>query len=669
MIVGTAGHIDHGKTTLVRALTGVDTDRLPEEKQRGVSIELGYAFLDSPGLGPLVGPLDADGAVPPEGSAGLGAARRPAGTRIGFIDVPGHERLVHTMLAGATGIDFALLLVAADDGVMPQTREHLAVLSLLGIGRGLVAITKCDRADAARVQAVKDEVVALLERTPLAGVPVLPVSAHTGEGLAALKDAVFQAANGTGAHAREAEAFRLAVDRAFTLDGVGTVVTGTVHAGRVNVGDELQLVPGNRRARVRSLHAQNRAVTTAQAGQRCAVALAGVDKHEIERGQWLTEPAMALATERVDVELTLWHGEARALRSGATVHVHLGSASVLAAVAVLDPPALEPGQSGRVQLVLRKPLGAWHGDRVVLRDASASRTLAGGRVLDPGAPVRYRRTPQRLSELDALSLPTAQERLAALLAVAPQGLDLRRFAAAQGTPVGDLPPDVLRHTDAHTDLALGAAQTTQARERVQQVLATYHASHTEELGPDSARLRRLALPRLPEALWRALLARLQAAGQVQVRGAFVHLPEHGVRLSATEERLAQKVATPLLAAGFEGAWVRDLARDGGEPEALVRVTLVRLAQRGELYQVVKDLYYPPATMARLSAIARRVAAHNGGAVAAAGFRDATGLGRKRAIQILEHFDRIGLLRRVGDMHWLRADSQLFSETVIDEASL
>lgn len=640
MIIGTAGHIDHGKTTLVRALTGVDTDRLPEEKQRGVSIELGYAFLDTPG-----------------------------GGRIGFIDVPGHERLVHTMLAGATGIDFALLLVAADDGVMPQTREHLAVLSLLGVSRGLVAVTKCDRTDAARVRSVMDEARTLLAPTPLAGAAVLPVSAHTGEGIEALKAELFQAASDTRTPAREADAFRLAVDRAFTLDGVGTVVTGTVHAGHVSVGDELQVVPGTRRARVRSLHAQNRAVTTAHTGERCAVALAGVERHEVERGQWLAKPAMAMATDRLDVQLTLWHGEARALRSGTTVHAHIGSASVLAAVAVLDPPVLEPGQSARVQLVLRKPLGAWHGDRVVLRDASASRTLAGGQVLDPCAPVRYRRTPQRLAELDALALPTARDRLSALLAVAPQGLDLRRFAAAQGTPLGELPSGALRHSDAHSEMALGAAQTAQAVERVRQVLAAYHASHTEELGPDSARLRRLSLPRLPEPLWRALLERLQAEARVQVRGAFVHLPEHGVRLSATEERLAQKVAIPLRAAGFEGAWVRDLARDSGEPEALMRVTLVRLSQRGEMHQVVKDLYYPPATMARLAAIAREVAAQHSGAVGAAGFRDATGLGRKRAIQILEHFDRIGLLRRVGDVHWLRADSQLFLVAEVAEAPL
>ncbi|HSW23968.1 MAG TPA: selenocysteine-specific translation elongation factor, partial [Burkholderiaceae bacterium] len=228
MIVGTAGHIDHGKTTLVRALTGVDTDRLPEEKKRGISIELGYAFLDT-----------------------------PSGERIGFIDVPGHERLVHTMLAGATGIDLALLLVAADDGVMPQTREHLAVLSLLGVARGAVVITKADRADAARLQAVRGEVAALVSATPLAGALVFVLSATTGDGVAALQTWLFGQAQRTVAPRDARLGFRLAIDRAFTLDGVGTVVTGTVHAGAVHIGDELELMPASQatRVRVRSLHA------------------------------------------------------------------------------------------------------------------------------------------------------------------------------------------------------------------------------------------------------------------------------------------------------------------------------------------------------------------------------------------------------------------------------
>lgn len=638
MIVGTAGHIDHGKTTLVRALTGVDTDRLSEEKQRGISIELGYAFLDA-----------------------------PTGERIGFVDVPGHERLVHTMLAGATGIDHALLLVAADDGVMPQTREHLAVLSLLGLAQGTVVLTKSDRVTPERVRAVVAEVQALLTDSPLRQAPVFALSAQTGEGLPALREHLLALSAQTVEHPRLAAAFRLAVDRVFTLDGSGTVVTGTVHAGRVQVGDELRLVPGGRTVRVRSLHAQNRAVSSAQAGQRCAVALAGLPRDGVARGQWLAGAAVAASTNRLDMALTLWHAETRALRSGVPVHVHIGSSSVMGTVALLDPPLLEPGQSGLAQLVLREPVGAWHGDRVVLRDASASRTVAGGQVLDPQAPVRYRRTPQRLAELAALSHPSLSERLNTLLSVAPQGLDLHRFQAAQGTPLTEvlatLDDAVLQQHDAHSHHLLHAAQVQPASERLREALARFHQTHPDQLGPDSARLRRLALPRLPEPLWRALLTRLQAAGLLSQRGAFVHLPEHGVRLSATEERLAQRLSAPLQEAGFEGAWVRDLARDSGEPEALVRVTLARLGQRGELHQVVKDLYYPLATMANLATLVREIAAAHDGRVVAAAFRDATGLGRKRAIQILEYFDRVGLLRRLGDVHCLRADCELFAEAL------
>ncbi|HSI57044.1 MAG TPA: selenocysteine-specific translation elongation factor, partial [Ideonella sp.] len=407
MIVGTAGHIDHGKTTLVRALTGVDTDRLPEEKQRGITIELGYAFLDA------------------------GDAQTE---RIGFIDVPGHERFVHTMLAGASGIDYALLLVAADDGVMPQTREHLAVLSLLGLRRGAVVVTKTDRVDAARLADVHAQVHELLAPSSLADAPVLDVSAYRQLGVDELKTLLQGEARGTPAHPRQQDAFRLAIDRAFTLAGVGTVVTGTVHAGQVQVGDELALTPAPANTpllRVRSLHAQNQPVAGAHAGQRCAVALAGIAKEAISRGQWLVAPAVALATERLDVSLSLWPGEAKALRTGTPVHVHIGASDTLATVAVLKPPGdetLAPGETALAQLVLRSPIAAWHGDRVVVRDASASRTLAGGSVLDPHAPTRYRRTPQRLAELRARQQPTAAGRLAALLAAAPFGVDLPRWS-------------------------------------------------------------------------------------------------------------------------------------------------------------------------------------------------------------------------------------------------
>ncbi len=646
MIVGTAGHIDHGKTTLVRALTGVDTDRLPEEKQRGISIELGYAFLDT-----------------------------PAGSRIGFIDVPGHERLVHTMLAGASGIDYALLLVAADDGVMPQTREHLAVLSLLGLTRGAVLITKCDRAPTERIEALRDEIAVLLEGSGLAQAPVLAVSALSGQGLDGLRALLWaEAARSANQERRETLAFRLAIDRAFTLDGVGTVVTGTVHSGSVRLGDELALTPCLRGSavlgRVRSLHAQNRKVDQAGAGQRCAINVVGLDKDLIERGQWLTAPAVALGSERLDARLRLWPGEARALRSGTPVHVHMGARAVMGSVAILqrlgdvesgtESAALPPGGEALVQLLLKQPIAAWRGDRVVLRDASASRTIAGGVLLDPFAPARYRRTPARLAELVALQQATPAARLQALLAAAPMGLDLRRFAQTEALPaLLAAAGGALTAHEAEADWTLSDAAATALSARLLQQLADFHARHPDELGPDAARLRRLSAPRLPEPLWRALLARLRAEGQLAQRGAFVHLAAHGVQLSATEQRIAQKVAPHLQQARFEGAWARDLARDTQESEALMRTTLARLAQQGEVHQVVKDLFYELGHMNTLAGIVREIAARHGGEVLAAGFRDATGLGRKRAIQILEYFDRVGLLRRVGDVHKLRSDCQLF----------
>ena len=518
MIVGTAGHIDHGKTSLVRALTGVDTDRLPQEKKRGISIELGYAFLDT-----------------------------PAGERIGFIDVPGHERLVHTMIAGATGIDHALLLVAADDGVMPQTREHLAVLSLLGIHRAAVVITKADRVDAARVDAVRDDVAALLHGTPLSGAPVFVVAAPRGDGIGQLQQWLLEQAASPRARVDPAQAFRLAVDRAFTLDGVGTVVTGTVHAGSAAIGNELQIVPSTRdaRVRVRSLHAQNRAVSEASAGQRCAVALVGVGKEAIERGQWLTSPDAALSTDRLDATVTLWPSEAKTLRTGTPVHVHIGASDTPGSVALLDSgDALAPGGTARVQLVLQRPIAAWHNERVVLRDTCASRTVAGGRVLDPFAPRRYRRTPQRMAMLSAQAARDAATRLHQLAAASAQGVDLQQWARAEGLHRGALPAlpaDALCvWSDGAASWLLAASRTQAARDATLAALRDYHLSHGEELGPDAARLRRLALPKLGEPLWRAVLSGLIADAQVAQRGAFVHLPEHGVRLSATEQRIAQR---------------------------------------------------------------------------------------------------------------------------------
>jgi selenocysteine-specific elongation factor len=637
VIVGTAGHIDHGKTTLVKALTGVDTDRLPEEKKRGISIELGYAFMNT-----------------------------ASGKRIGFVDVPGHERLVHTMLAGATGIDYALLLVAADDGVMPQTREHLAVLSLLGLAQGAVIMTKADRVDAARIVALSAELRQLLQGTSLQAAPVLAVSAATGQGMTELHALLDAAALQTSAHSRhpQAQDFRLAVDRVFTLDGVGTVATGTVHSGSVAIGDALACVPQPHagtapHARVRSLRAHGQPVQRATVGDRCALGLAGISHEAIARGQWFVSPAIALQTQRLDASITLWHDEPRPLRSGTVVQVHVGAAHCQGTVALLsEGESLAPSGTACVQLVLHAPMAAWRGDRVVLRDACASRTLAGGVVLDPFAPARYRRTPQRMAELQAMSMSDAPDRQNTLLNLAPYGINLHRLAVACGEiPLGDVGLS-------HEGWALGEAHAAAALLATLGALQRFHAQHEFEAGLGASRLRRLAVPRMPEPLWRMLIARWLAAGELVRTGAFIHLAEHGIKLSAVDQRIGQAVAVLLDEAGYEGAWVRDLAAATREPEALMRTTLARLAQRGELHQIVKDLFYPHATVCRLAAIARQVAAAQGDAtVTAAAFRDATKLGRKRAIQILEYFDRVGLLRRAGDTHKLRCDSELFAEGV------
>ena len=707
MMIGTAGHIDHGKTSLVRALTGTDTDRLPEEKKRGMSIELGYAFLAPSDDGQAVG----KGSVAPAATAGqtkvvpaFGLAREP----IAFIDVPGHEKLLHTMISGATGIDFALLLVAADDGVMPQTREHLAVLSLLGIDRGVVAITKIDRVDEARVQEVTQQVTALLADTPLARAPIIPVSATRGDGVAELRQLVrAEAARLDAAHGADGTAdphdsdspvraaaatepaetiaalpaqmgFRLAIDRVFSLDGVGTVATGTVHAGRVQVGDVLQQLPdGPKELRVRSLHAQNRSTDTAHAGQRCAINLAGIERDQLQRGHWLAQPGIASVSDRLDVELHLWHAEPRAIRSGTRVHVHLGTTASPAAVAVLDADTLAPGGTGLAQLVLPQPLAAWHGDRLILRDAAGQRIIGGGRVLDSRAPVRYRRTPQRLQLLQALQRPALRDRLAGLLETCEHGVDLRQWQQVFGlasVAAFDASLQTLPHRRLAGDFIIGEPAWQHLRRTVLDTLAAYHQNATDEIGPDAARLRRLARLRMDDAHWRLLLDALVKEGSVAQSGAFVHLPEHGSQLAARDETLLQRLTPHLMEAGAQGAWVRDLAEHIGEPAANLRPAMARLARSGHLYQVVKDLYLDAVTAARLAALVRQLALADTEAAKAtdaqqtsnslpiltvARFRDASGLGRKRAVQMLEFFDRVGLCRRVGDTHVLRLESEVF----------
>jgi selenocysteine-specific elongation factor len=632
MIVGTAGHIDHGKTSLVRALSGVDTDRLKEEKARGISIELGYAYV----------PLE-------------------NGDVLGLIDVPGHEKLVHTMTAGASGIDFALLVIAADDGVMPQTREHLAIVELLGIKRGAVALTKIDRVDAERLQQVHEEIAAFLSGTVLRNAPVFETCATRDDdpGVAELK-VHLHAAAAEWRMKRDDGLFRLAVDRVFTLAGQGTIVTGTVVSGRVSVGDTMLLAPKNQPVRVRSIHAQNRPAETGRAGERCALNLAGIEKSAIDRGDWIVDPRLSQASERIDVMLTLLADAPLTLEHWAPLHVHLGTQHQVAHVALLDGETLGAGQRARVQFVFERPVCALPGDRFVVRNAQASRTIGGGHVLDPFAPSRKRRSAERLAWLDAIQRMLDTGELDSLLARAPHGLSrslLERLTGMQAAVLA-LPSDTrVVELPGNDALLVADASWRALAARLTTTLKQYHERSPDELGPDISRLRRIAAPLADDALWRALVDDAAARGEIVRRGPWLHLPDHAVTLDDADRALAAALLPTLKAGRFDPPWVRDLANAHGVSEDRVRQLLRKLARQGELFQVVRDLFYHHEVIRELASIAASEAQKNAGTVAAAPFRDVTGLGRKRAIQLLEFFDRVGYTRFHRGLHLMRTDSR------------
>jgi selenocysteine-specific elongation factor len=624
MIVGTAGHIDHGKTSLVRRLTGRNTDRLPEEIKRGISIELGYAYV----------PVD-------------------GGEVLGFVDVPGHEKFVHTMVSGATGIDLALLVVAADDGVMPQTEEHFDILQLLGVTRGAIALTKIDAVDSARVAEVRAQLARWLTGTAAESWPVFAASSVTGEGVAELDAFLRRAAAGSAARPAGG-LFRLAVDRVFTLAGVGTVVTGTVHAGAVRVGDEVLIAPGGLRARVRSIHAQDQPAQEGVAGQRCALNLAGVARELIERGQWVQAPELDNVTDRFDATLRLAAREGLRLGQWANVLLHHGTEQVAARVALLDADELAAGGQALATVACAAPLALAKGDRFVLRDSSARHTLGGGAVLDIAPPVRGKRKPERLRLLAALRGAPPAEALAVWLTVGP--VPLARLASGwnlTARQVQALLADCGARVAAGTAFA-GEHWQSLRRRALDAVVAT-HEREPEMPGLEQNRLRRIVAPNLDAEALAEIVDELLAEGLLVRRGAFLAAPAHKAEL-ARDERVRWEGIKPLLMdKPFEPPRVRDIARATGIAEVEVRGVLRKVARIGEVTLVAHDHFFLTEAVRRLADIAGELAKSEG-AARAAPFRDRIGGGRKLAIQILEFFDRVGYTRRVRDDHLLRRDN-------------
>ena len=623
MIIGTAGHIDHGKTTLVKALTGVDCDRLKEEKARGITLDLGYAYTPT----------------------------------LGFIDVPGHEKLIHNMLAGATGIDFALLVVAADDGPMPQTREHLQIIELLGIRRGAVALTKIDAVAVDRVEQAKTAIAELLAGTALAEAPVFSVSAAGGQGIDRLRACLDEAAAEIGA--RQARGgFRLAIDRCFSLSGAGTVVTGTAFAGRVRAGDTLLLSPPGRAVRVRSLRVQDAPAESGQAGQRIALALTGIEKNDVDRGMWVLTPTLHQPLRRFDAAVRVLPGQP-ALKHLTTVHLHLGAIDVPARIVLLGAAEIPPGGENWAQIQVDREIGTLAGDGFILRDAGARHTLGGGRVVDIAPPTRRKSSPERLAMLAALADPDPAVALGLAARSQMAGVDL--MAHALNRNLDDAELQALSERLALRVVGGNAFAPDNWRalgERVLAALAAEHERAPDLTGVERDRLRRLTLPTLSRPAFDALLGETLAAGRVAQTNAWLHLPEHHVQLAPADRDLWATLRPLLDAAPYNPPRVRDVARATGLAEDTVRALFKRIARHGDAWPVAQDHYF---TATAIADLARRVAGIGArdGCARAASLRDEIGGGRKVAIHILEFFDRIGYTRRVRDTHVLRGAPEQF----------
>ena len=615
MIVGTAGHIDHGKTALVKALTGVDADRLKEEKARGITIDLGYAYSD------------------------LGDGRQ-----LGFVDVPGHERFVHNMLAGATGIDAALLVVSAAEGIKPQTVEHLQIVDLLGLDRGIVALTKSDLANDDQILERMAEVETLLSTTSLKRAEIVPVSALTGQGVDELKGKLLA----LGESGKGATGFaRLAVDRCFVLPGAGVVVTGTVHAGEIRVDDRVLLTPSGLEARVRSLHAQNRPAEIGRAGERCALNLSGprLSKDAVRRGDWVVNPELHAPTDRIDVALKLLASEGQPIKHWAPVHIHLGSAHVMGRVALLEGDKLAPGGSALAQLVLEEKVGALAGDRIILRDPSAMRTLAGASVIDPFGPPRNRRTPRRLAELAAFGESDADV-LPKLLRLEAGFVDAARFGLARNLRPAEVDRLLAEASAAKLEGFGVLAQTlASARADIVDTLKAFHQTNADAPGLQPERLRVGLKKRWPAPIFRALLDQEVRDKTVVVDGPFLRLPGHSLTLGARDEALWKKIAADLIRERFKPPRVRDFANTYGAPEPDVRRLMRRLARLGRVVEVAPDQFFLRPVVAEMIGIAHAF----GVEFTAAQFRDKLDNGRKVAILILEFFDRHGVTVRRGDL--------------------
>jgi selenocysteine-specific elongation factor len=631
-IIGTAGHIDHGKTALVRALTGQETDRLKEEKERGISIDLGFAYLTL-----------ADG------------------TRTGVIDVPGHERFIRNMLAGAHGMDLVLFTVAADDGVMPQSEEHLDILHLLGARRGIFVITKADLTSNQRIAEVCDEIELLAEATALEGSPVLAVSSISGAGIAQLRNEIGRQLDGFEAR-RATGLFRLPLDRAFAIKGHGTVVTGTAMGAEVRLGQKLRVLPRDAEVRVRSIQVHGETVDHAGLCQRVALNLSGAERLELKRGEVLTDDRLQLTTTRFDALLELRAAAKRALKNNQRVRVFLATAETLGRVIVLEQPGeIAPKHNALVQIVLNDQVVALAGDRFVIRDETNTRTLGGGVVLNPlGRRVR-KPLDLYLRNLAALGGPFGPPAVVAMLSSQDSlATPPARLAQLFNRPLAEVNA-VLKYPD-FMKLSLGdeegfttAAKWAELRRFTLAALAAHHHDEPLACGMAMESLRvRLPYEVTPQA-FRALLDRLCRETGIVREGAALRLANHVVRLGGDDRTNGARIDAILQEAAFQPPDLKQIVEMLKLPAAelpRLRTLLTAMERERRVVKVATDLYFAPEALeAARAKLFERLEAD--GEITAATYRDSLNASRKFAIALLDYFDHIGVTTRVGDLRVLR----------------
>ena len=629
VIIGTAGHVDHGKTLLVKALTGIDTDRLVEEKKRGITIELGFAHLDF-----------------------------DDGTQAGIVDVPGHEKFIKNMLAGAGGIDLAMLVVAADEGFMPQTVEHLGILSLLSIQDGLVVITKCDMADPEWVEMVKEDVRTHVEGTFLEGKPVFTVSAYTGQGIPELRQALKELVQ-KAAEKNMRTPFRLPIDRVFSVDGFGTVVTGTLIEGSVSNGDMAEILPGGVQARVRNLQVHDRDVETAYAGQRVAINLAGVKKADLGRGDVIARPGSVRTSLMLDARLQNLKNSQRTILSGSQVHLYHGSAVRLCKVVLLDRDALQPGESCYAQLRLTEEIAAKRGDRFVIRFYSPLETIGGGVVLDD-LPRRHKRGDQAV--LEALAIResgSGDDQLVQLVAEHGHSLPtLEKLAAPQNLDREELGRSLEELTSAGKVLQplpgryLAASVFDAIWDSCRGLLEQYHRQNPLHAGMKVAELRQKLLKNTDQAVADAILAALAREGKIKAVADRYALADFAVHLTKRQSAIREKLLQTYRKAGLEVPGLDEvIASFPPAEQGDCRQVVESLVSGGGLVMLTPQLCLHSQVYAQVCDKTRDFMAEHQ-ELTLAEFRDLLGTSRKYALAVLEYYDKNKILKKDGDVRRL-----------------